>query len=141
MQIKYEDVPFGYAHCMNTQCHLAEKCLRSIAWQSLSSEVDRVTVLNPATTEKSELCPHFRSSDPVHCAAGFTGMQKRMYPAQFARFSALLKTQWGRNPYYERRKGQCPLPPAEQDLVRQALKEAGADEALDFDGYTDRVLW
>jgi hypothetical protein len=52
-----------------------------------------------------------------------------------------MKGQFGRNPYFERRNGQHPMPPEEQQLIRQALQRVGVKEPIEFDGYKDAILW
>ena len=74
-------------------------------------------------------------------ARGFTNFQKHMYPDQYAAFSSMLKSEFGRNPYYERRKGISPLSLAEQDLILNALQRVGVKEKLEFDAYEDEINW
>jgi hypothetical protein len=77
----------------------------------------------------------------VRYAIGFTKIQKNMLPDQYGKFSNLMKGQFGRNPYFERRNGQHPMPPEEQQLIRQALQRVGVKEPIEFDGYKDAILW
>ena len=48
---------------------------------------------------------------------------------------------YGRNPYYERRKGVIALSPDEQQFVRNALRKVGVTEELEFDRYETGLLW
>lgn len=140
-ELTYTDIPHSYLHCMSTHCPQANTCLRAMAWALLPKNKLQVQVLNPARITESTDCPHYRSSAPVRYAIGFTGMQKQMYPGQYDKFSMILQVQFGRNPYFERRKGQRLLPPKEQEMVRQALVRAGVTLDLDFDGYKEDYLW
>jgi hypothetical protein len=72
---------------------------------------------------KGEGCTHYRDSKPVRYAVGFTKMQKMMFPQQYERFSNQLKGKFGRNPYFERRNGQHPMPPEEQQLILHYKQE------------------
>ncbi|MEO3239187.1 DUF6078 family protein, partial [Parabacteroides distasonis] len=90
---------------------------------------------------RDEACPYFRDSAPVTYARGFTGMQSRMFPAQYQQFMSILMSHFGRNPYFERRRGEFPLSPKEQRIVLNALRRVGVTEELRFDHYEESVNW
>ncbi|MDR4037909.1 MAG: DUF6078 family protein, partial [Parabacteroides sp.] len=48
---------------------------------------------------------------------------------------------FGRNPYFERRRGEFPLSPKEQRIVLNALRRVGVTEELRFDHYEESVNW
>jgi hypothetical protein len=77
----------------------------------------------------------------VKYALGFTKIQKNLLPDQYDKFSNMMKGQFGRNPYFERRNGQHPMPPEEQELIRRTLARVGASCELDFDSYKEAILW
>jgi hypothetical protein len=140
-QINYTEVPYGYAHCISTVCPLAATCLHALAWKALPSTEETVPVLNPACITDSEECKHYRDCMPVKHALGFTKIQKSMLPDQYDKFSDLLKNHFGRNPYFERRNGRHPMPPKEQQLIRQTLEHVGVTDTVEFDDYKDAILW
>lgn len=72
-------------------------------------------------------------------ARGFTGFQKRMFPGQYRTFMQTLIGTFGRNAYFERRRGETPLPPAEQETIIAALRKAGVTEDLTFDHYEEQI--
>ena len=98
-------------------------------------------LLNPTLCTRDEACPYFRDSAPVTYARGFTGMQSRMFPAQYQQFMSILMSHFGRNPYFERRRGEFPLSPKEQRIVLNALRRVGVTEELRFDHYEESVNW
>jgi hypothetical protein len=100
-----------------------------------------VPVLNPACVTEAEGCKHYRDCTPVKHALGFTQIQKSMLPDQYDTFSNLLKNHFGRNPYFERRNGRHPMPPEEQQLIRQTLERVGVTSTMEFDDYKDAILW
>lgn len=53
----------------------------------------------------------------------------------------ILIAHFGRNPYFERRRGERKLPPREQEIIRKALKQAGVTENLDFDLKENELNW
>jgi hypothetical protein len=140
-KINYTEVPYGYSHCVSTACPLADTCLRALAWKALPKTETTASVLNPACITEAEGCKYYRNCTPVRYALGFTKIQKNMLPDQYDKFSNLMKGQFGRNPYFERRNGQHPMPPEEQQLIRQALQRVGVKEPIEFDGYKDAILW
>lgn len=98
-------------------------------------------LLNPTLCTRDGACPYFRDSAPVTYARGFTGMQSRMFPAQYQQFMSILMSHFGRNPYFERRRGEFPLSPKEQRIVLNALRRVGVTEELRFDHYEESVNW
>lgn len=140
-KIHYNEVPGSYAHCISRDCPMAAHCLRALAWEALPQKIRSVQVLNPAQVTADASCPFYRSAEQETYARGFTGMQRKMFPEQYFRFSSRLMAQFGRNPYFERRRGERPLSPKEQQTVRAALKHAGVSPDLDFDAYEERTNW
>lgn len=137
----HKEAPNGYPVCLHDDCPRAATCLHQLAYQPLQERIPILHLLNPRQCTKDGQCPHYRDSAPVRYARGFTGMQKRMYPGQYDIFMATLVIQFGRNPYFERRKGERPLSPHEQKIVRRALRKAGVTEDLDFDSYEESIPW
>ena len=137
----YKDAPGNYPVCLHDDCPQAGACLHQLAYQPLQEQCHILRLLNPRQCTKDGQCPHYRDSAPVRYARGFTGMQKQMYPGQYDIFKSTQVSQFGRNPYFERRKGERPLSPHEQEIVRRALRKAGVTAQLDFDSYEDSVCW
>ena len=65
----------------------------------------------------------------------------QMFPAQYQQFMSILMSHFGRNPYFERRRGESPLSPKEQRIVLNALRRVGVTEELRFDHYEESVNW
>ena len=55
--------------------------------------------------------------------------------------TVLRLSHFGRNPYFERRRGEFPLSPKEQRIVLNALRRVGVTEELRFDHYEESVNW
>ena len=111
------------------------------AQETTQGNPHRLRLLNPTLCTRDEACPYFRDSAPVTYARGFTGMQSRMFPAQYQQFMSILMSHFGRNPYFERRRGEFPLSPKEQRIVLNALRRVGVTEELKFDHYEESVNW
>ena len=100
-----------------------------------------VYLLKPTLGTKNKNCPYYRDSTPVKFARGFTNMQKQMLPGQYERFRLRLIGHFGRNPYFERRRGNRLLTPEEQDIILQVLKDIGITKELAFDAYEEKLYW
>lgn len=137
----YTSVPPDYAVCIHDDCPLAKGCLHQIAYPQLLPERDTLRLVNPERCTKNTQCPYYRDAKPVRYAKGFTQIQKHMFPDQYDQFSKLLIAKFGRNPYYERRKGLTVLSPKEQELILDMLRKVGADDQMDFDSYLEATHW
>lgn len=136
-------IPYSYCVCQHGDCPKAATCLRQLAYAPEMEDKSSIFVhlLKPALGTKDENCPYYRDSTPAKFAKGFKNMQKQMLPGQYDRFSMRLIGHFGRNPYYVRRRGERLLPPEEQAIILQVLKEVGVTQDLDFDTYADSLLW
>ena len=138
----YKEAPPHYPICLHADCPRAGHCLHRVAYGELIGKCEMLSVINPERCRKDgDECPYFRDAAPVAYARGFTGMQRRMYPDQYKRFMRLLTEHFGRNPYFERRKGETVLSPSEQQIVLDALRKAGVTEDLKFDAYEENINW
>lgn len=139
-KINYNEVPYGFMHCLEADCPMASHCLRHMAMQAVPKNQISVPIINPQLPEQSENCRFYRSDEPQVYARGFTNMQKQMLPSQYDTFRYRLIGKFGRNPYFERRKGARLCSPSEIKVVKSALKEIGL-EHLEFDAYEKHLNW
>ena len=126
---------------MHAQCPKAAECLHRIAFEKLRAEKTYMRLLNPDHCTADDSCRNFRYNKPLRYARGFTNFQRRMYPDQYEHFMSTLIMRFGRNPYYDRRRGTIAMPPEEQALVLQVLKNVGVTEEMQFDSYVDAINW
>lgn len=138
--IDYTQVPQTFSLCMHDTCPLAAQCLRHMAWAALPDSEERISIVNPKCATPDEGCRYYRSAAPVTCARGFRGMQARMLPAQYARFSERLMRHFSRTSYFEHRRGAMLCTPADMAYIRGVLDELGLS-GLEFDAYEERYNW
>lgn len=141
LTFQHSDVPGNFTLCLNSDCPLADRCLHHIVRTMVPDDELVLHVYNPAAVKGGEDCPRFRTPEPVRYAYGFEGMQERMLPKQYVMFMDLLIAHFSRNPYFVRRRGEFPMPPREQDYIREVLRQVGADHTMDFDRYEERINW
>ena len=137
----YSTVPTGYPVCIHSQCPKASECLHQIAYELLRKDKTYMHLINPDLCTADDNCTYFRSNKPVRYACGFTKFQQRMFPDQYDRFCKILISHYRRTPFYERRRGETALSPAEQELILQTLKEVGVTEPMEFDHYEEAINW
>ncbi|MGM9760114.1 MAG: DUF6078 family protein [Parabacteroides sp.] len=137
----YTSLPTDYPVCQLSDCPMAETCLHQISYPTLLEKNNILHLVNPNKCSKDAQCKFYRSNKPITYARGFAHFQKRMFPEQYDRFSMMLISQFGRNPYYERRRGDTALTPEEQRIVLDALKEVGVTEEMQFESYEENTNW
>ena len=137
----YKDLPPNYSVCEHNGCPLAESCLHQIAYRQLVKDSEYMRLINPSRCSQSAGCKYYRNNEPVTYARGFTNFQKKMFPDQYSQFMYRLIGKFGRNPYFERRRGDSALTPREQQLILQTLKDCGVTEELKFDSYEQIINW
>lgn len=138
--INYNEVPGCFVHCMQADCKMARHCLRQLAMQTMPNKLTTVTILNPQLTVAAEKCEYYRSDELQIYGKGFINMQKRMLPDEYSTFMYRLQGKFGRNSYFERRKGARLCSPSEVKEVEEALKAIGHEE-LKFDEYIKKLNW
>ena len=137
----YISLPSNYTVCEHSDCPMASTCLHQLAYNELLKTETYLHLLNPTQCAKDETCKFYRNNTPVTYARGFTNFQKKMYPQQYKEFMARCISHWSRNPYFERRRGDYPLPPSEQEFILQALRDCGVTDELQFDSYEQLMNW
>ena len=136
-----EDLPGGYAMCMQNDCKVCEHCLRHMAFKDVVTEkLWSISLVNPLRVKPSEACEYFRTDEPATYARGFVKMKQEMLPRQYDEFSVRLIGKFGRTGYYERRRGERLCSPAEIEAIRAVLHEIGLPD-LEFDGYEKQYNW
>lgn len=134
-------IPHNYEACLTNNCPQREHCLRAWVWDNRKSSVQRYVVLNPDLTTSDGHCPFYCNDQPQRYALGFTNFQRRLYPDQYKQFMSACIARFGRNPYFMRRRGDTPMSPSEQAFIRSVLKQIGAPEDIDFDGFEEQINW
>lgn len=139
-KINYNEVPYGFMHCLETDCPMAEHCLRQIAMQALPKDEMSVRIVNPQRVTSSEKCEFYRSDEPQIYTRGFVKMKQEMLPRQYNEFMYRLIGKFGRTGYFERRRGERLCSPKEIAEVEAVLKNLGL-EHLKFDAYEKHYNW
>ncbi len=135
------NIPAGYPVCLHSDCPMAESCLHQLAYRRKEEMGTYLTLINPSKCTRKNDCTFYADNKPVRFAKGFTGFQKKMFPEQYDQFMTTLILHFGRNQYFDRRKGKKLLSPEEQSIIRNMLQKVGADSSMDFDQYIEELYW
>ena len=141
MKKTYKELPMNYPVCGLEDCPMADSCLHRQAFIKLIETENFLRLINPRHCDTNASCKYYRSNTPVLFARGFVNFQQKMFPEQYQTFMRLLIAHFGRNPYFERRRGAYPLPPKEQEVILKVLRQAGVTEDLRFDSYEENINW
>ncbi len=135
-------VPNNYTLCIKNDCPKADTCLRHVAVGMMSSEVQRWSIISLAYLAQIEgECPMYRSAEKVQYARGFVRMIRTL-PVNVSEMVAhKLIAHFGRNAYYDMRKGKRLIAPAEQEIIRTVVAECGAGQEVAFDAYEEDYQW
>ena len=137
-----EKVPNNYTLCLKNDCPKAATCLRYMAVGMMSSEVQRWSIISPAYLAQTEgECPVYRSAEKVQYARGFVRMIRTLPVNVSEMVAKRLIAHFGRNVYYDMRKGKRPIAPAEQEIIRTVVAECGAQQEVVFDSYEEGYQW
>lgn len=134
-------MPDFYPVCLHADCPQATTCLHHLAYAPQLEKNEKLMMLNPNHCSKDAHCKHYRSNTPLRYARGFASFQPKMLPCQWSAFVNILRQEWGRTRFYERRRGDIAMPPSEQEFVLDALKQAGVTAKYDFDNYEELLTW
>ena len=137
-----ESAPANYTLCIKGECPKATMCLRYKATQMMPADMIEWSILSPAyLAQMKGECPHYRSAEKVQYARGFVRMVRTL-PVNVAEMVMhKLIARFGRNGYYDMRKGKRAIAPAEQEVIRTVVAECGAQQEVEFDGYEMDYQW
>ena len=137
-----EKVPNNYTLCIKGDCPKAANCLRHVAVAMMPAEVQRWSIVSPAyLTQIEGECPMYRSADKVRYARGFVRMVRTLPVNISEMVMHKLIARFGRNGYYDMRKGKLAIAPAEQEIIRIVVAECDAQQEAEFDGYEMGYQW
>lgn len=141
-ELNFPEVPLGYSVCLNQQCPKASTCLRRQAEINMPDSVTHwsfISLKHLAAIEGE--CRYYRPCQKIRLAKGFIGILNKLPHKQMLEIVGRLIYSFKRRTYYRVRKGERPLSPDEQQIVRDILKRYGVNESWEFDSYYDSYDW
>ncbi len=138
----YTQVPYGYYHCLHTQCPRAQECLRLYVALHASTEVVIFKVINPAfVCGKEDACRFFQSNRLSRFAMGITHLYDELPHNKAVEIKRILFAEFQRNTYYRIQHKQRYIRPAEQEFIREVFRREGIQQEPVFDEYIDKYDW
>lgn len=135
--LKWTDVPEGWALCFNNECSLAETCLRRKAAQ-LAPETLTVTRQVTPHAVKDGQCCHYASSEKVTFARGFQHLYDKVLKAHYTSLrESMTDMLSGKRIYYEYKRGERRLSPAQQEAIRDLFASKGYADSVVFDAFEE----
>ena len=141
-KIDFSIVPHQYSMCLNSKCPKASTCLRQLAEQSATEDLQYWSIISPkhlATLKGA--CPYYRPDTKMRYAKGFVGILENLPHKQMQAIVPYLMVALGRRTYYRVRKGERLLSESEQQMIRNIFKRHGINVALEFDAYIEDYDW
>ena len=136
------EIPNNYTLCIKSDCPKAANCLRHVAVAMMPAEVQRWQIVSPAYLAQVEgECPYYRSTEKVRYARGFVRMIRSLPVNVSETVAQRLIARFGRNAYYDMRKGKRAIAPAEQEIILAVVAECGAQQEFLFDAYEEKHAW
>ena len=86
-------------------------------------------------------CKYYRSNEKVRYAKGFLCTAGALAVSVSGTFRCRLIGSWGVRRYYQKRKGETLLSPAEQQQVVALARKLGVRLDEYFDGYVEEYDW
>lgn len=135
-------VPTNYLLCLKSDCPKAATCLHHAATEMMPAGVQMWNILSPKyLTQIEGECPHYRSAEKVQYARGFVRMIRTLPVNVSEMVAKRLIARFGRNAYYDMRKGKRAITPAEQEIILAVVAECGAGQEVVFDAYEEDYQW
>ena len=139
----YSEVPYAFAHCFNTKCPRAAKCLRYLVTSYIPLQLTVVCVVNPALTASQEVepCSFFIPDRMKRYASGITHLLDKIPHAEALVIKREIYKFLGRNMYYRIKKHERLATPAQQEHIRQIFLNHGIKEEPVYDTYVEKYDW
>lgn len=138
----YQSVPYGFAHCYNSQCVQGSKCLRHLVAENCDTQYPTLSIINPnCIPADTKTCPHFRSTQKLHMAWGFKHLLDNVPYKDGSALRQQLVNHFGKTNYYRYYRQERPLLPKDQAYFKQALLQKGITDEPKFDRYSDEYYY
>ena len=138
----YSEVPYAFGLCAAEDCSHADTCLRQIAYNHAPASVVFPPTLNlKALKDATGECKYYLKNEKVRYAKGFVRTITALTVGVASTFRSRLVAQWGFKKYYQKRKGEKMLSPAEQQMIITLAKKLGSYQEEYFDAYVYGYKW
>ena len=146
MDLQWTDIPRNFGLCASRACPACDACLHRRAADLMPAPPASPPLyiyVNHLYRQQAEQagapCPEYLPAEPVRMALGFRrALDEELTLAARRRAVAQLKALFSDGSrFYDRKNGNIPMTPQEQEAVGRILAACGAAEPIEFDAYTE----
>ena len=131
-----------YEVCFIDHCPLREQCLRWLVGQYADTTRVMFTTINQRNPMYgNEHCEMFRPNKRAMMKRGFKNMYHDMPGYMERRIRWQLIASFGRRIYFEMRKGDRLITPAQQQTILNVCRANGWQGPINYDGEQEDWLW
>ena len=135
----YQDLPYDFAHCLNSGCVRADQCLRRKMALLLPNERETVMIVNHQRfSPTGEDCSFFKKDEKRVFAKGFSTMLNLLPQEKAIQIRKLLTAHFGKSLYYRFYRKECLISPEQQAFFKQAFLSQNIQEPPVFDEQIER---
>ena len=141
IELKWVDVPDSWALCFNEKCAMQEQCLRWRAGQLVPEDMTVGRCVMPQALKDGNCC-YYASVEKVRIARGFSHIYKRVLKKDFTSLRLSMTSMLsGKRYYYEYMRGERPLSPEKQEMIRKLFASYGYGDCVEFDDYEESYVF
>lgn len=138
----YQSVPYGFAHCFNSQCAQSRKCLRHLVTECCTSQYPTLSIINPkCIPADTTTCTYFKNTRQLHMAWGLSHLLDNVPYKDANGLRQHLVAHFGKTNYYRHYRQELPLLPEDQAYIRKVFQQKGIAEEPKFDRYSDEYYY
>ncbi len=137
MKEEYKNV----ALCSSKDCKVANLCRRAMGFKTITDEDKTLMMVNQMLTTNDESCPMYSHLETVRFAKGFMKLQDELPRSKFDALKQKLLAHYGKNPYYEMRKGTRLISPEDQEYIALVISNIAPNTVDIFDEYVEQDVW
>ena len=139
-QEEYNQLDTDFAHCADTHCEKAGKCLHHTAYKMLAGNRNETyRIVNPAVITGAQPCPLYDPDHKERYAWGISRIYDNVRAADLHGAKWKVMSCFGADVYYKVKQLRRAITEEEQQDVRLAFTEMGYDgSAIEFDRYEEQ---
>ncbi|MBR6590696.1 MAG: hypothetical protein IKK67_09615 [Bacteroidaceae bacterium] len=140
--IDLTNMPDTFCMCNVNGCPQAERCLRQTVYDAFEGEYAFIRTVNQKWFDRQKgTCKHFLSNEKLRLPRGFIRTINLIPTGKIGQFRTMAMSKLGFRRYYQARKGEVLLTPAEAKEIVALAKKCGVEQEEYFDGYEETYLW
>ena len=135
-KLVYEDAPWNYPVCFNSECKKCDLCMHYLIGQLVPEDYHTGNAVYPSAWKGGD-CLCFREKKVVRFAWGFSNLYTNLTRGQTSDIRSSIRTYLGSgmSAYYRYHHGERLLTPKQQQDILDIVKRFCSKEDATFDNY------